>query len=71
MKVDRQVIAIARVEGITRIYADDIGLVGFARRLGMDAFSTWDLPIPEQEQNLFTAAGVAIGELPAAGTAEA
>lgn len=58
VKVDRQVIAVARVEGATRIYADDKNLVGFAKALGMDAFSTWELPVPEQAQNLFTAAGV-------------
>lgn len=58
VKVDRQVIAVARVEGATNIYADDLNLVAFAKRLGMDAFSTWDLPVPEAETNLFTAAGL-------------
>lgn len=62
VKVDRQVIAIARVERADRIYADDRGLVRFARALGMDAFSTWDLAVPETVSNLFTAAG-----LPASG----
>lgn len=62
VKVDRQVIAVARVEGATRIYADDRNLVTFAKRLGMDVFSTWDLPLPEAELNLFTSIG-----LPAAG----
>lgn len=58
VKVDRQVVAVARVEGATRIYADDKDLVGFARRLGMDVFSTWDLERPQREDDLFTAAGV-------------
>lgn len=58
VKVDRQVIAVARVEGATRIYADDRDLVAFAKRLGMDVFSTWDLPTPPRVENLFTAAGV-------------
>lgn len=58
MKVDRQVVAVARAEGATRIYADDHNLVEFARRLGMDVFSTWDLPVPDGVENLFTAAGV-------------
>ena len=54
VKVDRQVIAIARVEGATRIYADDRGLISFAKRLGMDVVSTWDLPYPPpQQQQLF------------------
>jgi hypothetical protein len=60
VKVDRQVVAVARVENATRIYADDSNLVEFARRLGMDVFSTWELPMPEQEENLFTASGVPI-----------
>lgn len=58
VKVDRQVIAVARVEGATNIYADDRDLAAFAKRLGMEVFSTWDLPLPERETNLFTAAGL-------------
>ena len=54
VKVDRQVVAVARVEGASRIYADDRGLVAFAKRLGMDVISTWDLPYPPpQQQDLF------------------
>lgn len=64
VKVDRQIIAVARVEGVARIYADDTSLVGFAKRLGMDVFSTWDLPVPAREENLFTASGVPIAPLP-------
>lgn len=60
VKVDRQVIAVARVEGATSIYADDKDLVAFAKRLGLDAYSTWDLPMPPQLDNLFTAAGVSM-----------
>ncbi|MEJ8631444.1 hypothetical protein P0F65_19920 [Sphingomonas sp. I4] len=58
VKVDRQVVAVARAEGATQIYTDDSNLVEFARRLGMDVFSTWDLPVPEVAANLFTVAGV-------------
>ncbi len=60
VKVDRQVVAVARVENVARIYADDHNLIEFARRLGMDVVSTWDLPIPEGIENLFTAAGVSL-----------
>ena len=60
VKADRQVVAVTRVEGATSIYADDKDLVMFARRLGMTAFSTWDLPIPPQIDNLFTIAGVSM-----------
>jgi hypothetical protein len=58
VKYDRQIIAIARVAGATRIYADDAGLTSFARTLGIDVVSTWELPIPEGTDNLFTAAGL-------------
>ena len=60
VKVDRQVVAVARAENATRMYADDHNLVTFARKLGMDVFSTWDLPVPDGVENLFTAAGVPI-----------
>lgn len=58
VKVDRQVIAIARIENATAIYADDTDLITFARRLGMEAFSTWDLPVPEMAADLFTSSGL-------------
>ena len=58
VKIDRQIIAIARTSNADRIYADDSGLVSFARRLGMDALSTWDLELPMMEANLFTATGL-------------
>ncbi len=58
VKVDRQVIAIARVEGATHIYADDHNLTAFARQLGMEALSTWDLPVPERVEDLFSISGV-------------
>lgn len=58
VKFDRQIIAIARVSGASRIYADDRGLSSFARILGMDVVSTWELPIPEGTENLFTVAGL-------------
>lgn len=58
VKVDRQICATARVERADRIYADDGGLIAFARRIGMDVFSTWDLDVPEEARNLFTLAGL-------------
>lgn len=60
VKVDRQVVAVTRAENATRMYADDHNLVTLARKLGMDVFSTWDLPVPDGVENLFTAAGVPI-----------
>lgn len=58
VKYDRQIIGIARVSGATRIYADDGGLASFARSVGMEVISTWELPIPEGTDNLFTSAGL-------------
>lgn len=58
VKLDRQIIAIARVHSAGRIYSDDEKLVGFARRLGLVADSSWDLPVPENVADLFTVAGL-------------
>lgn len=58
VKFDRQILAIARVAEATYLYADDIELVNFARSVGVEAVSTWDLPIPEETKNLFTEAGL-------------
>jgi hypothetical protein len=62
VKFDRQIIAIARVNGATHIYADDKNLSAFARSLGHTVISTWDLPEPEVEDNLFSVAGVIMAE---------
>ena len=58
VKVDRQIIAVARVEGATAIYSDDGDLIAFAKALGMEVVSTWTLPLPESEANLFSAMGL-------------
>jgi predicted nucleic acid-binding protein len=58
VKFDRQIVAIARVAEATHIYADDVDLANFARSLGIEAVSTWDLAIPEETKNLFTEAGL-------------
>lgn len=58
VKIDRQIVAIARVHGASKIYADDLGLVGFAKSLGMDTISSWNLPLPETMEDLFTVAGL-------------
>lgn len=59
VKFDRQIVAIARVHGASRIYADDHGLVAFATMIGTDVVSSWGLPLPETQDDLFTAAGLA------------
>lgn len=58
VKIDRQIVAIARVHGASRIYADDHGLAAFATLVGLDVVSSWGLPLPETTDDLFTAAGL-------------
>ena len=58
VKFDRQIIAIARTNNATKMYADDRDLCAFAKALGIDVSSTWDLPVPAAEETLFTAAGL-------------
>lgn len=47
IKIDRQIVAIARVMGVTRIYSDDSSLASFASKIGIDVVPTWKLPLPE------------------------
>lgn len=53
VKFDRQILAVARVAGSDALYSDDTGLCAFARSVGMAIISTWDLPIPENDPDLF------------------
>lgn len=64
VKFDRQIVATAIVERADRIYSDDEELVAFARRAGVEAISTWELPLPEREIDLFTSAGIAADGTP-------
>ena len=58
VKFDRQIVAIARMLGANCLYADDKGLVKFARSVGLDVVSTWELPLPPSVEDLFTVAGI-------------
>ncbi|NCP14191.1 MAG: hypothetical protein GW858_08525 [Sphingomonadales bacterium] len=53
VKFDRQIVAIAKVHNSTRIFSDDIGLCSFAKTVGLEAVSTWELPVPEKDLDLF------------------
>lgn len=54
VKMDRQIIAIARVHGASRIYSDDNGVFQFAGKIGLPVIRTWELPVPpEPEPSLF------------------
>lgn len=50
VRFDRQIVAIVRANGGSRIYADDDGLKKYAVRCGLITVSTWDLPLPAAKQ---------------------
>ena len=49
IKFDNAIIAIAVVEGVSEIFADDDGLRRKAARKGIKASGFWDLPMPPEE----------------------
>jgi hypothetical protein len=55
VKIDRQIIAIARVRGVERIYSDDAGVASFAAKVGLPVVQTWTMPLPPEnaQGNLF------------------
>ncbi len=48
VKFDRQIVAIAKVEGAGTIYSDDGSLAGFARKVGLSVIPVHDLPLPPE-----------------------
>jgi hypothetical protein len=46
-KVDRQIVAICKVYGVTEIYTDDNGLAKSARLCGITPISLSEVPIPD------------------------
>ena len=53
VKFDQQIVAIAKVEGVSVIYTDDKGLGTFAKRFGIKPIGIGDLPLsPETRQGL-------------------
>lgn len=46
VKLDRQIVAIAKTNGASRIYAGDIDLATCARNNGIQTIMTWELPEP-------------------------
>lgn len=46
VKLDRQIVAIAKVNGAHTIYTDDDGLMKFAQKNDLEVVLTWDLPLP-------------------------
>lgn len=50
VRFDRQIVAIVKANGGSRIYADDDGLKKYAVRCGLTTVSTWELPLPPAKQ---------------------
>ena len=50
VKLDRQIVAIARTEEAVAIYSDDEDLRRFARRVGLEVIRICDLPLPREDQ---------------------
>lgn len=49
IKFDRQILAIAIVEGATAVYSDDADVRGYATEAGLDAYALADLPLPPED----------------------
>jgi predicted nucleic acid-binding protein len=60
---DRQIVAIAKVNGVNTIYSDDDGVKKFAERNGIHVVRTWELPLPPEKHPLFRGALDAPAEL--------
>ena len=59
VKFDRQIVAIARVEGADVIYSDDEDMVRYASRVNISVVRVADLPMPPPEQMDLLPAGTA------------
>jgi predicted nucleic acid-binding protein len=53
VKFDRQIVAVAKVNGAHTIYSDDDDVRKFAAKAGMKAVSTWELVVPPSKTPLF------------------
>ena len=49
IKFDRQIVAIAAVEGAAAVYSDDGDVIGYAREAGMEGYQLADLPLPPED----------------------
>lgn len=46
VKIDRQIIAIARARNVSAIYSDDEGVALFAAKVGIPVIPTWEMALP-------------------------
>lgn len=54
VKIDRQIVAIAKVARASHLYTDDVDMARFATAAGLQVINTWALPIPEQRRDLLS-----------------
>jgi predicted nucleic acid-binding protein len=57
IKVDRQIVAIAKLHGVTTMYSDDGDIRSLAEDLGMKVISCWELELPPSKMPLLEASG--------------
>ena len=50
IKFDRQIVAICKVRGVTRIYSNDVDVVKFGALENIPVTAIWDLPDPPPKQ---------------------
>jgi hypothetical protein len=50
IKFDRQIVAVAKVAGVTAIYSDDRQLRAFAEQQGLRVMGLADLPLPREPE---------------------
>lgn len=49
IKYDRQIVAIAKVEGAAALYSDDPGVRAFGNGVGLTVIGSWELPLPPED----------------------
>ncbi|KAB6717007.1 PIN domain-containing protein [Roseobacter sp. TSBP12] len=49
IKFDRQIVAIAKAEGVHAVYSDDADVHSYAKHAGLDAYRTADLDLPPED----------------------
>jgi predicted nucleic acid-binding protein len=50
VRFDRQIVAVAKAHGATRIYSDDDDIIKFGPKAGLEVVSTWQLQPPAAKQ---------------------
>ncbi len=49
VKIDRQIVAIGAIDRATTIYTDDQSVIKLAKRAGITAVSSWEIPLPPED----------------------